>query len=95
MIYELRFSEGALKQIERHKKAGNKSYLNKLTKLLEIIRVDPFGKNSNVGKFEVLKGSQGQMMSRRIDKYNRLVYYVENDIIAVIVVSSAVHYVIL
>ena len=32
------------------------------------------------------------MMSRRIDKYNRLVYYVENDIIAVIVVSAAGHY---
>ena len=74
--------------IEKHKKAGNKAVLNKILSLLEEIKEHPL---TGTGKPEPLKYELTGYWSRRINKFHRLVYEVEDQI--VIIHSAYGHYV--
>ena len=71
------------------KKAGQKAALQKLEKLLLELAEHP---RTGTGQVEALRGNLAGFWSRRIDKYNRLVYMIEEEIVTVVIVSAKGHY---
>ena len=76
MSFHLDFSNQANKDIQSHKKAGDKATLKKLLLLLNEISEHPF---TGTGKPEQLKHNLSGYWSRRINKEHRLVYKVVAD----------------
>ncbi len=89
MNYTLRFTQIAIKDIERHKKSGDKKLLQKIALLLEELIVNP---RSGSGQPEKLKYNFEGLYSRRINKKHRLIYQIEDEIITVIIISAYSHY---
>ena len=61
--------------------------LKKINRLIKDIDRSPY---EGIGKPEKLKYDYQDCWSRRIDEYNRLVYFVENDTIEILICRS--HY---
>lgn len=89
MSYKLRITPKAIKDIERHKKSGDKTILRKIAELLEELKEHP---RKGTGQPERLKRNLEGFYSRRITKKHRLIYEIEDDIVTVIVVSAYSHY---
>jgi toxin YoeB len=89
MIYQIKFTEAALKDIERLKKSGNKSVLKKLAGLFLELQEHP---RTGTGQIEQLKHYEVETLSRRINREHRLVYRVEDETIVVLVLSAFGHY---
>ncbi len=89
MTYTLEFTEKALKDIEKHKKAGDQSVLKKIRKLLDELMEHP---KTGTGQPEVLKHDLAGLYSRRINRKHRLVYSVKDEIVTVHVLSAYSHY---
>lgn len=87
MSYHLDFSKQALKDIDFHKKSGNKVTAKKLLVLLSELAEDPF---TGTGKPEQLKHNLSGQWSRRINQEHRLVYQVILD--SVKIHSAKGHY---
>lgn len=88
MIYQLEFSGQANRDIDFHKKSGNKALLKKLFQLLEERTEHP---SSGSGKPEQLKHNLAGYWSRRINHEHRLVYKIlENETVRVY--SAKSHY---
>lgn len=88
MIYQLEFSGQANRDIDFHKKSGNKALLKKLFQLLEELTEHP---SSGSGKPEQLKHNLAGYWSRRINHEHRLVYKIlENETVRVY--SAKSHY---
>ncbi len=88
MAYLLSFSNQASKDIDFHKKSGNKVLLKKLLVLLEELSEHP---TTGTGKPEQLKHNLAGYWSRRIDQEHRLVYKImENNIVRIY--SAKGHY---
>ena len=77
---EVNFKTEALIDLDYWKKTGSESEKNKITSLLQSIRESPF---RGIGKPEPLKYNLSGKWSRRINRLNRIVYSVENNIITV------------
>lgn len=89
MAYIVKLEQKAVQDIASLKKSGRKAALNKLEKLLLELAAHPY---TGTGQVEALRGNLSGYWSRRIDKYNRLVYTVEEEIVTVFVVSTKGHY---
>jgi len=89
MSYTLRITSNALKDIELHKKSGNKKLLQKIKVLLEELKSHP---RSGTGQPEILKHDLQGLYSRRINKKHRLIYDIKDDIVTVLVLSAYSHY---
>ncbi len=89
MSYVLEFSDHALEDIEKHKKAGDQSVLKKLQRLLNELREHPM---TGTGQPEKLKHDLAGLFSRRINRKHRLVYSIKEDVVTVYVVSAWSHY---
>ena len=89
MNYKLRFTTNALKDIEFHKKSGDKKLLLKIKLLLEELMKHP---KTGTGQPEQLKYNLKGLYSRRINKKHRLIYKIENDISTVVILSAYSHY---
>ena len=89
MSYTLRITPDAIKDIELHKKSGNKKVLQKIEVLLEELREHP---RTGTGQPEILKYDLQGLYSRRINKKHRLVYDIKDKIVTVIVLSAYSHY---
>ncbi len=89
MAYIVKLEQKAVQDIANLKKSGQKAALNKLEKLLLELAAHPY---TGMGQVEALKGNLSGYWSRRIDKYNRLVYAIEEEIVTVLVVSAKGHY---
>lgn len=89
MSYTLDFSKTALKDIEKHKKSGDKPTLRKIEKLLNELMDHP---TTGTGQPEMLKHELAGLYSRRINKKHRLVYSINEQIITVYVLSAWSHY---
>lgn len=83
--YLVTFSESAIKELAKHKKAGNKAINTKIDKIFKT----PF---SGEGQPEPLKYSLTGLWSRRINKEHRIVYSVDENIVTVYVISAMGHY---
>ena len=89
MSYTLEFSKTALKDIEKHKKSGDKSTLKKIEKLLNELMEHPA---TGTGQPEMLKHDLAGLYSRRINRKHRLVYSIKEEIVTVHVLSAWSHY---
>jgi toxin YoeB len=66
------------KHLSFWKKTGNKNILKKISKLLSSILETPY---EGIGKPEALKYELSGKWSRRIDKENRIVYAISDNIL--------------
>jgi toxin YoeB len=71
------------------KKNGGKTVTNKIEKLLLELMEHP---RTGTGQVEQLRGDRQGLWSRRIDKKNRLIYTINDDIVTVEVISAKSHY---
>lgn len=84
--YEIVFAKSALKNIPKLKSAN---LSDKVKKLLDIIRVNPF---QNPPPYEKLVGNMDGLYSRRINIQHRLVYEVFEEEKKIKIVSVWSHY---
>ena len=89
MAYIIVFEPKAIQDIAELKKSGNKAIITKIERLLLELREHP---TTGTGQVETLKGNLSGFWSRRIDKFNRLIYTIEEERITVTVVSAKSHY---
>ncbi|RHU29128.1 Txe/YoeB family addiction module toxin [Parabacteroides sp. TM07-1AC] len=89
MAYIIVFEPKAIQDIAELKKSGNKAVITKIERLLLELREHP---TTGTGQVEALKGNLSGFWSRRIDKFNRLIYTIEEEKITVTVVSAKNHY---
>lgn len=89
MKYSLRLTPNAIKDINRHKKSGDKKLLQKIGVLFEELREHP---RTGTGKPEKLKHELEGFYSRRIDRKHRMIYEIEDEFITVLVLSAYSHY---
>lgn len=76
-------------EIAKHLKSGNQASIKKLAKILEELTEKPF---EGVGKPEALKHKFSGFWSREINKKDRIIYSVEEEIVTVVVISAMGHY---
>ena len=89
MSFRLRFTSNAIKDIEYHKKSGDKKVLKKIKALLEELTKHP---KTGTGQPEKLKHDLEGYYSRRINRKHRLVYDIQGDIITVVILNAYSHY---
>ncbi|NJM80576.1 MAG: Txe/YoeB family addiction module toxin [Flavobacterium sp.] len=79
----------AEKHIKQHIKSGNKKNINTIEKILVELSENPF---KGTGNPEPLKYELSGFWSRRINAKDRLIYFIEEEIVTVCVVSTMGHY---
>ena len=79
----------AVNDIAELKKSGNKATIAKIERLLLELREHP---TTGTGQVEALKDNLSRFWSRRIDKFNRMVYTIDEEIITVFIISAKGHY---
>lgn len=89
MIYQIKFTEEALKDIERLKKSGDKAVLKKLAALFLELQEHP---RTGTGQIEQLKHYEVETLSRRINREHRLVYRIQDETITILVLNTFGHY---
>lgn len=89
MAYIIKFEPKAVQDIAELKKSGNKAVITKIERLLLELMEHP---TTGTGQVEPLKENLSGFWSRRIDKFNRLIYTIEEEIITVTVISTKGHY---
>jgi len=82
-------SENAKKDLSAIEKSGDKSSIKKVERIIAELYVHP---ETGTGKPEKLKFELAGYWSRRINKKDRLVYLIENNIVTVTIVSAIGHY---
>jgi len=88
-MYTLHITVQAKKDIAYLKKNGGKAVTNKIEKLLIELMEHP---RTGTGQVEQLKGDRLGQWSRRIDKRNRLIYTIDDEVVTVEVISAKGHY---
>ena len=89
MTYRIIFTKEALDHLEIWRKSGQVKILEKIAMFIDELKVHP---TTGTGQVERLKRNLSGYWSRRIDKQNRLIYSIENDVVTVTVVSLKGHY---
>lgn len=89
MSYTLAFSKTALKDIDRHKKSGDRGTLKKLDIIFNELIIHP---KTGVGQPEELKHDLSGLYSRKINKKHRLIYSIKEEIETVYILSAYAHY---
>jgi len=87
--YKIALSERAKKHLAEWKKSGRVSAIKKIEHIFKELSETPF---EGVGTPEQLKFNFANCWSRRIDKKNRIIYQVNENIVTVFVVSAKGHY---
>lgn len=89
MSYTLQFTPQAERHLKEWRKSGQKKILIKLASLIQELQEHP---HTGTGKVEQLKGDFSGLWSRRIDKANRIIYSIQDNIVTVTVISLRGHY---
>lgn len=87
-MYRLEFTAEAKSSIARFKKSSPSAY-KKIAKLLDELMEHP---RTGLGRPEPLSGGESICYSRRIDKKNRLVYDIYDEIVSVLIITAEGHY---
>ena len=88
-MYTLHITVQAKKDIAFLKKNAGKAVTNKIEKLLLELIEHP---RTGTGQTEQLRGERQGQWSRRIDKKNRLIYTINEEVVTVVVISARGHY---
>jgi toxin YoeB len=89
MKYKIIIKETALEDLEHYRKTGQKKTAEKIDGFINELREHP---ETGTGQPKKLKHELSDYWSRKIDKKNRLIYSIDNDIVTVIVISALGHY---
>jgi toxin YoeB len=87
--YSVKISKSAQKDLFKIYKSGNKPDIEKITRILEELAISPY---NGVGNPEKLKFDLSGFWSRRINKKDRIIYAVNEQIVTVNVISALGHY---
>ena len=87
--YKVIIKPTAEKDLLKHKKSGEISSIKKILKILNELQEHP---HYGTGNPEELKYELTDYWSRRINKKDRLIYQIQEDIVTVFVVSAMGHY---
>ncbi len=87
--YKIAISDTARNHLFEFKKSGQTAVIKKLERIFIELSETPY---TGTGKPEPLKFEFAYCWSRRIDKKNRMIYYVNEEIVTVFVISSKGHY---
>jgi toxin YoeB len=87
--YQVIIKATAEKDLSKHKKSGDLASIKKIIKILNELIEHPYTCSGNP---EPLKFELSGYWSRRINKKDRLIYEVQDDIVTVFVVSALGHY---
>lgn len=88
MIYKLDFTQAAIQSISKYKKSNLQAY-KKVCKLLVELQEHP---RTGTGHPEALKSGSGITYSRAINKKDRLVYDIYDDVVSVLILTAEGHY---
>ncbi len=89
MAYNIELGPKAIQDIAELKKSGNNAAIVKIQRLFLELREHPM---TGTGQVEALKGNLSGFWSRRIDKFNRMIYTIKEEIVTVTVISAKGHY---
>ena len=87
--FRVKVTKIANRDIEKHKKSGNRVSINNIAKILIELSENPY---KGFGNPEQLKYEYSGYWSRRINQKDRIIYRVEADIVTVFVISAMGHY---
>jgi len=87
--YSVVFEPKAQKEIKDHYKSGNQASIKRIAKILIELTETPF---EGIGNPEALKYQLLGYWSREINKKDRMIYLVEEDIVTVFVIAAMGHY---
>ena len=87
--FRIEIEPSASLDLAKHKKAGNQSTIKKTAKILLELTETPF---EGTGKPEPLKYQLSGFWSWEINKKDRLIYRVEEDVVTVFIISAMGHY---
>ncbi len=87
--YFVELIDYAKKDLQKHYKSGNKATIKKIEVILKELSIHPY---EGVGKPEQLKGELSGFWSRRLNKKDRIIYKVKEEIVTVYVTSAIGHY---
>ncbi len=79
----------AQKDIKAHKLSGNKTSINNIKEIIQDLENNPY---TGKGNPEPLKYELSGYWSRHINKKDRMIYKVEENIVTVYVLSAMGHY---
>ena len=86
---ELKFTTDAKADRDWWKRHGDDATNRKIQRMLSEMEQHP---RTGTGKPELLKGDLSGVWSRRIDKKNRILYEIHDDVVIVLVLSMRGHY---
>jgi toxin YoeB len=87
--YSIEVQKTAQVQLEAHYKSGDKGSIKRINQIFEDLSEHP---ETGIGKPEKLKFALSGFWSRQINKKDRLIYMIEDEIVTVTVVSAKGHY---
>lgn len=79
----------AEKDLKRHHKAGDRVTINRINQIYEELKIHP---KTGLGNPEELKYNFTGFWSRRINKKDRLIYKIDENIVTVFIISAMGHY---
>lgn len=87
--YKVMLSVEAAKDIERHRRSGDKAVNKRIERILNELSVHP---QTGAGNPERLRYALSGYWSRRLSSEHRMIYRIDDDIVTVAVVSAFGHY---
>lgn len=87
--YIIEISDEAKKHLAAHYKSGDKNTISRTERIFKELAETPY---SGFASPEPLKGNLSGLWSRQINKKDRLVYQVLDDVVTVIVIAAKGHY---
>lgn len=87
--YTVELTEEFDTHLRHWKKVGNQAVIKKINKILPELEEHP---TMGTGKPEQLKGDLAGLWSRRLNKQDRIIYEIREEIVTVYVLSGRGHY---
>ena len=87
--YIIEITKGAEKDLSRLKRSGQRADIKKVAELIKELSEHP---RTGTGHPEQLRNYEGEVWSRKLNKKDRLVYEIYDDIIVVVVIQALGHY---
>ena len=87
--YKIELTETAVEDISNYLKHGDNVSFNKIQSLIDELSMHP---RTGTGKPEELKHSLSGYWSRRINKKDRLIYTIHDEVVTVVIISASGHY---
>jgi toxin YoeB len=87
--FRIKIEKQAEIDIRKHHKSGNRASIKKIGQILSELSEHPY---SGLGQPEELKYNLQGLWSRKVNKKDRIIYCVNEDVVTVFVFSAMGHY---